>query len=54
MSTIGLRHAGPWACVDSAVTDVNKASLKKLTLQVKCEAGLNLVHLALRASQVDR
>ena len=40
--------------MNSAVIDVNKASLKKLILQLKCEAALNFVHLALRASQVDR
>lgn len=33
---------------------VSKAGLKKLILQLECEAELNVVHLALRASQVDR
>jgi len=54
VSIPGLHPAGSCACVNGAVIDVNKAGLKKLTLQLKCEAALNFVHLALRASQVDR
>lgn len=54
VSILGHHHAGSSVCVNSVVTDVNKASLKKLILQLKCEVVLNFVHLALRASQVDR
>lgn len=54
VSILGHHHAGSSVCVNSVVIDVNKASLKKLILQLKCEVVLNFVHLTLRASQVDR
>lgn len=40
--------------MNSAVIDVNEASLKKLTLQLKCEAALNFVHLTVRTRQVEK
>lgn len=42
------------AHVSSAVIDVKGVSLEMLTLQLKCEAVLNFVHLTLRVSQADR
>lgn len=40
--------------MNSAVIDVNEASLKKLILQLKCEAALNFVHLTVRTRQVEK